>query len=231
MRTSAYTPQAIAVLPRAPRNGSPVPELTSLYHKSWRGNYGDPRYPGNCGGELIKDLLRYFQPGLVFDPMTGSGTCKDVCTELGIPCVSDDIRFGSDACDPQNFPGALCFDFIWAHPPYWRQKRYTKDPRDLSAAPSLAAFLERLGRFIRNCASVLTPRGKLAILIGDYSDHEEGFCPLVYHTKRLAFEAGLRQACTDIIRFSHGASSSTKVYKSCFIPGLHDVCTVFEQAR
>jgi hypothetical protein len=231
MRTRYATPSAIAVLPRAPQNASPVPGLTSLYHKRWRGDYGDPRYPGNCSGELIKDLLRYFQPSLVFDPMTGSGTCKDVCDELGIACVSDDIRFGSDACDAENSPTAIRFDFIWAHPPYWRQKRYTDDPRDLSAAPTLFTFLERYARFIRNCVSVLAPTGKLAILIGDYTDREEGFCPLVYHTKRLAFEAGLKQSCTDIIRFSHGASSSTKVYRGSFIPGLHDVCTVFEQAR
>ena len=31
---------------------------------------------------------------------------------------------------------------------------------------------------------------------------------------------------TDIIRFSHGASSSNKVYRSSFIPGLHDVCMI-----
>ena len=38
--------------------------------------------------------------------------------------------------------------------------------------------------------------------------------PLVYHTKRLAFAAGLTQHCTDIIRFSHGDSSGKKVYRS-----------------
>lgn len=32
-----------------------------------------------------------------------------------------------------------------------------------------------------------------------------------------------------LIRFSHGASSSKKVYRSSFIPGLHDVCTIFEK--
>ena len=71
--------------------------------------------------------------------------------------------------------------------------------------------------------------GKLAILMGDYCDREEGFVPLTFHTKRLAFTAGLRQCCTDIIRFSHGASSSRKVYRSSFIPGLHDTCMVFER--
>ncbi len=73
----------------------------------------------------------------------------------------------------------------------------------------------------------MKPDGKLAILMGDYSDLEEGFVPLTWHTKRLAFECGLIQTCTDIIRFSHGASSSRKVYRSSFIPGLHDVCMVF----
>jgi hypothetical protein len=47
----------------------------------------------------------------------------------------------------------------------------------------------------------------------------------------LAFAAGLRQHCTDIIRFSHGASSGKKVYRSSFIPGLHDVCMIFEKAN
>lgn len=65
--------------------------------------------------------------------------------------------------------------------------------------------------------------------MSDYSDRAEGFVPLVYHTKRICFEAGLRQCCTDIIRFSHGASSGKKVYRSSFIPGLHDVCTIVER--
>jgi hypothetical protein len=73
------------------------------------------------------------------------------------------------------------------------------------------------------------PGGKLGIFMGDYQDLEAGFIPLTFHSKRLAFAAGLRQHCTDVVRFSHGASSSTKVYKSSFIPGLHDPCMVFEK--
>ena len=34
---------------------------------------------------------------------------------------------------------------------------------------------------------------------------------------------------TDIVRFSHGASSAKKTYRSSFIPGLHDVCMIFER--
>ncbi len=229
MRSIGFTSPAIAVLPTAPRTASPVPWLTSLYHKTLRGDYGDARYPGNCGGELIKDLLRYFRPKSVFDPMTGSGTCKDVCNELGIDCCSKDIRYGWDAVNPLNYENIGKFDFVWIHPPYWRQKVYSDNPLDLSASTSLPAFLSRYAVLIDNCARVLGPRGKLAILMGDYSDRHEGFVPLVYHTKRLAFEIGLRQCCTDIIRFSHGASSGRKVYTSSFIPGLHDVCSIFSR--
>jgi hypothetical protein len=221
---------AYARLPMAPKNASPVPHLTSLYHFSRAGTYGDRSYPGNCGGNLIKDLLLYFKPdGLILDPMAGSGTCADVCRELGLPCMSWDIHQGIDACDMAGFGPDATFAFIWSHPAYWRQKLYADDPRDLSRAPTLEHFLRRYGQFIRNCARALKPGGKLAVLMGDYLDKEAGFVPLTYHTKRLAFAAGLTQHCTDIIRFSHGASSGKKAYRSSFIPGLHDVLAIFEK--
>lgn len=226
-RTSKTESVIYAQLPKAPRNASPVPELTSLYHNPERGPYGDRRYPGDCSGNLIRDLLRYFQPVSVYDPLTGSRTCRDVCRELGIACWSSDLREGFDACDP-GLP-ENSFDFAWLHPPYWRQKRYTDDPRDLSRAPTLDAFLARYEQLLARSAAVLTPGGKLAALMGDYCDREAGFVPLVYFTKLLAFRIGLRQHCTDIVRFSHGASSAKKVYRSSFIPGLHDILVVFEK--
>jgi hypothetical protein len=232
LRTPALLRPVYAKLPAAPRNGSPVPHLTSLYHFSRAGEYGDRSYPGNCGGNLIKDLLLFFRPSTVFDPMTGSGTCRDVCSELAINCVSTDLKSGFNAADPRSYvqfsetPG---FDFIWAHPPYWRQKIYSDNPADMSCAPTLDEFLNSYGIFIRESARLLSAGGKLAILMGDYSDRAAGFVPLTHYTKQLAFAAGLEQACTDIIRFSHGASSSRKTYRSSFIPGLHDVCMVFRR--
>jgi hypothetical protein len=219
-----------AKLPQAPKTASPVPHLTSLYHFDNADRHGDRRYPGNCGGGLIKDLLRFFGATSCFDPMTGSGTCRSVCDELGIYCWSSDLHQGYDACDVSRFPRD-CFQFCWLHPPYWRQKLYGQDPRCLSRTPTPEAFLDRYRLLIANCAGALLPGGKLAILMGDYMDREAGLVPLVYHTKRLAFELGLTQCCTDIIRFGHGASSSKKVYRSSFIPGLHDVCCIFEKPQ
>ncbi len=217
-----------ARLPLAPITASPVPELTSLYHFDDDGRNRDPHYPGNCGGHLIRDLLRFFRPATVLDPMTGSGTCRDVCRELGIYCWSNDLHQGFDACGPSPFDAA--FAFCWLHPPYWRIKVYNDDPRCLSQAPTLDAFLERYQILLKNCAQAVMPGGKIAVLMGEpVNDRDEGYVLLVFHTKLLAFRAGLRQCCTDIIRFSHGASSSKKVYRSSFIPILHDVCMIFEK--
>jgi hypothetical protein len=159
--------------------------------------------------------------------MAGSGTCRDVCRELGIDCYSSDLHQNVDACDVSQLPGER-FEFAWIHPPYWRQKLYNSDSRDLSRAPTLDAFLARYRLLIANCARVLVPGGKLAILMGDYIDRDVGFIPLTYHTQQLSFDLGLRQACPSIIRFTHGTTSSRKVYRTSFIPQLHDVCMVFE---
>ena len=69
----------------------------------------------------------------------------------------------------------------------------------------------------------------MAVLSGDYSEREVGFLPLTYLAKQLAFSLGFEQRVTDIIRFSHGASSAGRRYRSSFIPGLHDTCIVFEK--
>lgn len=70
----------------------------------------------------------------------------------------------------------------------------------------------------------------VAYQVRDRGEGKNGFVPLTFHTKRLALAAGLVQHCTDIIRFGHGASSSRKVYRSSFIPGLHDTCMIFEKS-
>ena len=230
-RTEERDRPVYARLPLAPRNASPVPHLTSLYHFHRAGEYGDRRWPGNCGGNLIKDLLTLFQARSCVRPDDRQRHCPRRVRGTGHRLLLLRHPPGIRRLRSHDFPSKETFDFIWAHPPYWRQKLYADDPRDLSRSPTLEHFLRRYGQFIRNCARALKPGGKLAILMGDYSDREAGFVPLTFHTKRLAFAAGLRQYCTDIIRFSHGASSSKKVYRSSFIPGLHDTCMIFEKSH
>jgi hypothetical protein len=217
-------------LPRIPITTSPVPWLTSIHARPGRGAYGDPGYRGNCSGLLIEDLLRFFRPTSVFDPMTGSGTCRDVCSALGISCASFDLHSGFDATTKEGYAGLGPFDFVWLHPPYWQMIRYGSDPRCLSNAPTLGEFLDRLQAVIRNCVGILSPRGKLAVLMGDYK-HNGEYLALPFRTMGLAHREGLRLACPEIIRCQHGATSSSKAYSTSFIPRLHDVCLVLEKSR
>lgn len=214
-------------LPAAPINTSPVPHLTSIHSRRGRGPYGNAQYRGNCGGYLIRDLLQYFQARTVLDLMSGSGTCEDVCRELQIPCQSMDLKRGQDAADPQSYENLQPVDFVWAHPPYWRMIRYNNHEDCLSNLPTLDAFLDRMQTILRLAKGVLTPRGKIAILLGGYSDRGR-YQPLPQLLVERAYREGLTLACTEIIRFQHGNTSSRREYQSSFIPGLHDTCMVYQ---
>ncbi len=228
-RTNTSTTIRTIEMPLAPQNASPVPHLTSIHSSKGRGPYGSSRYRGNCGGHLIRDLLQYYQAKHVLDPMMGSGTCSDVCTELSIECTSMDIKIGDDAADPDSYAGIEPVDFVWMHPPYWRMIRYNDDANCLSNAKSLDGFLDCMACVLQNCERVLTKNGKIAVLIGGYSEQGR-YQPLAQLIMAKAIEIGLWPATTEIIRFQHGNTSSTRVYQSSFIPGLHDTCMVFERA-
>jgi hypothetical protein len=217
-------------LPRAPRTTSPV-ALTSIHATPGRGNYGDPAYRGNCSGLLIKDLLRFFQPKRVLDPMAGGGTCGDVCYELGIQCESMDLTAGFDAGDPGAYAGLGKFDFVWLHPPYWRMIQWSDDSRCLANAPTVGEYFRRLDAVLRNCRNVLEADGHLAVLIGDLRFHGT-YQALPFRAYMLAEVAGFELAAPEIIRFSHGTTSSKRSeYRFSFIPRLHDVCLVFRKRR
>ena len=92
------------LLPPLPKTTSPVPTLTSIHATDGRGPYGNPGYRGNCSGLLIRDLLSYYRPKRVLDPMAGGGTCRDVCRELGIECFQLRHSHGFDAQEAGSIP-------------------------------------------------------------------------------------------------------------------------------
>ena len=177
---------------------------------------------------LIHKLIRYFKPQRLLDPMVGSGTCKDVCLELAVECETMDIRRGKDAADPSAYDDIDPVDMVWMHPPYWRMIKYNDDPRCLSNAPTLDAFLNRMQLVLRNCRNTLTLNGKIAVLIGGYSDNGN-YQPIPQLLVERALREDLWPACTEIIRLQHGNTSSRKIYHSSFIPGLHDTCLIFRK--
>lgn len=225
---NADTPRRFVTLPLAPETASPVPWLTSLHAREGRGNFGDSSYRGNCSGLLIADLLCYYQPRSVLDPMAGGGTCPEVCKSLGITCIARDLRDGFDATDERQFHELPLVDFVWLHPPYFQMIRYGASDRCLSAVVTIEEFLSRLKEVLRNCERVLAKGGVIAILMGD-GKHAGRYMGLPFRTLQVAEDVGLWLAAPEIIRFSHGTTSSAKRYSASFIPRLHDVCFLLKR--
>jgi hypothetical protein len=140
------------------------------------------------------------------------------------------VKSGFDAADAKCFEQLPEFNFIWLHPPYWRMKKYSDDPRCLSNCHDLSAFTTKLEAVIRNCVGRLSEHGQIAILMGDYFDRiERRMIPCTHVTKEICMQLDLWPTCTDIVRLQHGNSSSWKSYNSAFIPGLHDICMVMRR--
>lgn len=63
--------------------------------------------------------------------------------------------------------GTETVQLVIMHPPYLDIIRFSDDPRDLSNAASVEAFLEMMGRVVENVAPVLDRGRYLALVIGD----------------------------------------------------------------
>jgi len=145
--------------------------MKSIVSYPERGPWGDARYRGNCSGHLIADLVREFRPKKFVDPMVGSGTSRDVCADLDVPCWASDLRDGFDLTQ-DDIP--VAFDFGFVHPPYDRIIPYSgsmwgtePDPRDLSQCASYEDFLAKLDAATFHLYDALRGGGNLAVLIGD----------------------------------------------------------------
>ena len=198
--------------------------LTSLLRYPDRGPWGQSSYMGNCPGFLIVDLLDYFNPASVFDPMEGSGTTGEVCADLNVAYEGCDLQTGFDLLSGP-LPDRL-FDLVFWHPPYWPGCRYSEHPNDFSTAKTITDFLDRFQAGFQRLAELLTPTGHLVVLIGDgrksgtfYPIHSE-----VIRWGVLPLEAILIKEGDHARRARHFRYGPTR-----FIPTLHEYVLIFKR--
>ena len=208
------------------------PGLCSIEFYPSRGPWGDSRYRGNCSGWLVKDLILRFGSRSVFDPAEGSGTVREVVTglnqykRLAIEYEGRDLKDGWDILSGP-LPGRF-FDLVWYHPPYWDIIRYSDNPADLSACPTLEEFELRLHRSVERLYQVLKPGGVLAVLIGDKRKNGR-YYPLL---RSLLNGDSLGELKSIIIKVQHNCHSDGKSYQSTnpfLIPIRHEYCLVFQK--
>jgi len=204
-------------------------DMTSVVSYSDRGPFGDPKYPGNCSGRLIKNLILKYSAKRVADPMQGSGTSRDVVHGLnkykktGISYWGGDLREGFDLTK-QDLPGK--FDFVWIHPPYWNIIRYSdNNPSDLSNCESYETFRKLLMVCLRRCYEALELGGRLAILIGDVRRGGK-YTPIVKDVLNLPFG----EIRSIMIKVQHNCTSDRKRYgKLEDVPIKHEYCVIFKK--
>jgi len=195
-----------------------------------RGPFGDADYPGNCSGFLVRDLIRVLDAKSVCDPAEGSGTTGEACAASGVPCVGFDLRTGFDL--EANALDAVLeapVDLVFFHPPYFRIIQYSGNvwgtephPADLSHEQDWQQYLARLRKMVEHCLSGLTPKGHLAILIGDV--RKEGS----YYSAQAQILRWFNpdRVASVIIKEQHGVRSNGQEYAGRLIRIMHEYCIV-----
>lgn len=148
------------------------------YNGSTSAMQGDSRYVGATPSWVIWQVLsRYTVEGeKVLDPMCGSGTTVDVCTDLkrvglGMDLVPrrPDIKQG----DARKIPlAAASVDCVFIDPPYSTHVDYSDDPRcigklNAGGEDGGAAYYESMTMVLDECHRVLRPGRHLALYVSD----------------------------------------------------------------
>jgi DNA modification methylase len=135
---------------------------------------GNNKYAGVTPAFVIYNLVkRYTELGdLVLDPMAGSGTTIDVCTEEARNCIAYDIspiRPDIIQNDARKIPLApASVDMIFIDSPYGDNIYYNDHPGNIGKISAEAAqFYEELDKVMAECHRVLKPGKVLGWLIGD----------------------------------------------------------------
>jgi Development and cell death domain/DNA methylase len=148
---------------------------------------GNNKYAGVTPAFVIYNMVkRYTEPrDLVLDPMAGSGTTLDVCSEEERNCIAYDIastRPDIIQNDARKMPLATAsVDMIFLDSPYGDNIYYNDHPGNIGKISAEAdQFYEELDKVMAECHRVLKPSKVLGWLIGDQWVKKK-FTPVGFH--------------------------------------------------
>lgn len=105
--------------------------------------------------------------------------------------------------------GRRSVQLVIMHPPYFDIIKFSDDPRDLSNAGSVEAFLERLGQVVSRVVEVLDPGRYLVLVIGDkYAAGE--WIPIGFRAMEVVLEAGLALKSVIVKNFEQTTAKRTQ---------------------
>jgi len=197
--------------------------LKSVVEYPQRGPWGDTKFPGNTSGYLLVDLIDYYQPKSILDPMEGSGTTGDVAFDMGdIRYTGLDLLSGFDLVgdDPEGE-----YDLIFWHPPYHDTIDYDiAHPNNLSRCASLSDYLSKIEICMGKLLEHVTGSGHLCILCSD--PRKEGLIQPIYPG---IIKFNLAKLKAVIVKVSEGRSRYFDYGSAAFIPIIHEYALIFSK--
>lgn len=146
---------------------------------------GDKDYRGATPSYVVWNLLsRYTREGdTVLDPMCGSGTTLDVCTDLGRKGLGFDLRPTRDEitqADARFLPiKKSTVDFIFIDPPYSTHLEYSDDKRCLGTLDARdGSYYDAMDIIFAEMNRVLKDRRYIAVFVSDSFKKGKPFCAL-----------------------------------------------------
>ncbi len=197
--------------------------LKSAVQYSDRGPWGDAKFPGNTSGYLPVDLIDYYQPKSILDPMEGSGTTGDVAFDMGdIRYTGLDLLSGFDLIgdEPEGE-----YDLIFWHPPYHDAIDYDiAHPNNLSRCSSLTDYLDKLKLCMAKLLDHLSREGHLCILCSD--PRKDGSIQPI-HSAIISFDLARLDAA--LVKLGEGRSRYFDYGNAPFIPIVHEHVLIFRK--
>ncbi len=199
--------------------------LKSVVNYPQRGPWGDAKFPGNTSGFLVVDLIDYYQPKSILDPMEGSGTTGDVAFDMGDICYTGlDLLSGFDLVGDK--PEGE-YDLIFWHPPYHDAVDYDiPHPNNLSRCPSLPDYLDKLKPCMAKLMNHLSQGGHLCILCSD--PRKDGVIQPI-HSAIISFNLATLDAA--LVKLIEGRSRYFDYGNAPFIPIVHEHVLIFSMSK
>ena len=199
-----------------------------------RGPWGDPHWPGNCSGHVVRELIEFTRPTLMVDVCEGSGTSGDVCREMGVEYVGLDLHRGFDFTSDYVLSRlSRPADLVFSHPPYeamidYRNVGTWSDPdhkyRDLSGCTE-EGFVEKSHLMLINQREATRPGGHYASLIGDlrkngrFRSFQADYISMMPRDELMGV----------VIKAQHNCTSDARSYAGKFIPIVHEYLLVWQR--
>ena len=146
-------------------------------------------YDGRIPGQLILQLLYFYtkQGDLVVDPMAGSGTVVDACLLMNRHCFAYDNkpesfskRIDIRECDAIEAIRKHKANLIFLDPPYFKKKEKEYGVKSISSL-SKDEYLDYFSNLSKECINRLTPDGRLALLMSDYTEEDPSESIFIHH--------------------------------------------------